>query len=73
MCMMDGTFTTMPMTENTKGKDVIRFMCKKHGLNNETEWGLLEIWDHPCAELNPNNSPTPSPNPHHALCLAAKN
>jgi len=47
VCMMDGTFTTMPMTENTKCRDVIRYMSKKHGLNNETEWGLLEIWDHP--------------------------
>jgi len=26
---------------------VIRYMSKKHGLNNESEWGLLEIWDHP--------------------------
>ena len=40
--MMDGTFTTMPMTENTKCKDVIRYMAKKHGLNNESEFGLLE-------------------------------
>ena len=30
--LMDGTFTTMPMTEFTKTRDVIRFMCKKHGL-----------------------------------------
>eukprot|EP00966_Prymnesium_polylepis_P062764 1456775-Prymnesium_polylepis.1 len=22
-------------------------MCKRHGLNNESEWGLLEMWDHP--------------------------
>jgi len=44
VCMMDGTFTTMPMTENTKCRDVLRYMCKKHGLNNETEWGILEIW-----------------------------
>jgi len=47
VCMMDGTFTTMPMTENTKCRDVIRYMSKKHGLNNESEWGLLEIWDYP--------------------------
>jgi len=47
VCMMDGTFTTMPMTELTKCRDVIRYMAKKHVLNNETEWGLLEIWDHP--------------------------
>jgi len=47
VCMMDGTFTTMPMTENTRCRDVIRYMSKKHGLNNESEWGLLEIWDHP--------------------------
>ena len=47
VCMMDGTFTTMPMTEVTKCRDVIREMCKRHGLNNDTEWGLLEIWDHP--------------------------
>jgi hypothetical protein len=45
--MMDGTFTTMPLTENTKARDVIKFLCKKHVLNNETEWGLLEAWDHP--------------------------
>lgn len=24
-----------------------RYMCKKHVLNNESEWGLLEMWDHP--------------------------
>jgi len=45
--MMDGSFTSIPLTENTHGRDVARFMCKKHGLNNETEWGLLELWDHP--------------------------
>jgi len=45
--MMDGTFTTMPMDESTRTRDVIRFMCKKHALNNETEWGLIEQWDHP--------------------------
>ena len=45
--LMDGTFTTMPMDELTKAKDVIRFMCKKHALNNESEWGLIEQWDHP--------------------------
>ena len=45
--LMDGTFTTMPLTENTKVRDVVKFMCKKHALNNETEWGLLEFWDHP--------------------------
>jgi hypothetical protein len=44
---MDGTFTTMPMDELTKTRDVIRFMCKKHSLNNESEWGLIEQWDHP--------------------------
>ena len=22
-------------------------MCKKHSLNNESEWGLIEQWDHP--------------------------
>ena len=45
--MMDGTFTTIPMTENTKTRDVVRFLCKKHTLNNETEWGIIEQWDHP--------------------------
>jgi hypothetical protein len=45
--LMDGTFTTMPMDEMTKTRDVIRFMCKKHSLNNEGEWGLVEMWDHP--------------------------
>jgi len=45
--LMDGTFTTMPMDELTKTRDVIRFMCKKHSLNNESEWGLIEQWDHP--------------------------
>merc|ERR1719198_1532767 len=35
------------MDELTRTKDVIRFMCKKHSLNNETEWGLIEQWDHP--------------------------
>jgi hypothetical protein len=45
--LMDGTFTTMPLTENTKVRDVVKFMCKKHALNNESEWGLLEFWDHP--------------------------
>jgi len=45
--LMDNTFTTMPLTEFTKARDVIRFMCKKHVLNNETEWGLHEQWDHP--------------------------
>jgi len=45
--MMDSTFTTMPLTEFTKVRDVVRFMCKKHVLNNETEWGLVEVWDHP--------------------------
>lgn len=44
---MDGTFTTMPMTEITRARDVIRYMAKKHALNNESEWGLLETWDHP--------------------------
>ena len=42
---MDGTFTTMPMDEPPR-RDVIRFMCKKHVLNNESEWGLIELWDH---------------------------
>ena len=45
--LMDGTFTTMPMDELTRTRDVIRFMCKKHALNNESEWGLIEQWDHP--------------------------
>jgi len=45
--LMDGTFTTMPLSENTRVRDVIKFMCKKHALNNETEWGLLEFWAHP--------------------------
>jgi len=45
--LMDGTFTTMPMDESTRARDVIRFMCKKHTLNNESEWGLSEQWDHP--------------------------
>ena len=45
--LMDGTFTTMPMDELTRTRDVIRFMCKKHTLNNESEWGLIEQWDHP--------------------------
>ena len=40
--LMDGTFTTMPMDEMTRTRDVIRFMCKKHSLNNESEWGLIE-------------------------------
>ena len=43
VCMMDGTFTTMPMTENTKCRDVIRYMSKKHGLNNETEYVQLDV------------------------------
>ena len=43
---MDGTFTTMPMDEMTRTRDVIKFMCKKHGLYNESEWGLIEQWDH---------------------------
>lgn len=47
VCLMDGTFTTMPMTEITRARDVIRYMAKKHALNNESEWGLLETWDHP--------------------------
>jgi len=45
--LMDGTFTTMPMDELTRTRDIIRFMCKKHSLNNESEWGLIEQWDHP--------------------------
>ena len=44
---MDGTFTTMALTENTKVRDVVRYMCRQHALNNESEWGLLEFWDHP--------------------------
>ena len=45
--LMDGTSTTMPMDEMTRTRDVIRNMCKKHGLNNELEWGLVEQWEHP--------------------------
>ena len=45
--LMDGTFTTMAMDETTRTRDVIRYICKKHGLNNESEWGLIEQWDHP--------------------------
>ena len=47
MHLMDGTFTTMALTENTKVRDVVRYMCRQHALNNESEWGLLEFWDHP--------------------------
>ena len=45
--LMDGTFTTMVMDEATRTRDVVRYMCKKHCLNNESEWGLIEQWDHP--------------------------
>ena len=44
---MDGTFTTIPFDENTRARDVIRTICKKDMLNNESEWGLVERWDHP--------------------------
>ena len=58
--MMDGTFTTMPLTETTKTRDVVKFMCKKHTLNNESEFGLLELWDHP--GINGNMSERKLPN-----------
>jgi hypothetical protein len=47
LTLMDGTFTTMPMDEMTKTRNVIDFMCKKHNLGNISEWGLIEQWDHP--------------------------
>jgi len=45
--LMDGTFTTMPFDETTKGRDIVKFMCEKHALANNGEWGIVEIWDHP--------------------------
>ena len=47
MHLMDGTFSTMALSENTKARDVVRYMCRQHALNNESEWGVLEFWDHP--------------------------
>jgi len=45
--LMDGSVSQMPLDERTRARDVVKWVCKKHGLNNETEWGLHEQWDHP--------------------------
>jgi len=45
--VMDGSTIQMPITEKTRARDVVKFICKKHALNNESEWSLSEQWDHP--------------------------
>eukprot|EP00965_Chrysotila_dentata_P257129 6212777-Pleurochrysis_carterae.AAC.1 len=57
---MDDAFSTIPLDETTKARDVLKLMCKKHALNNESEWGLLEQWDHPGIEGNVSERKIPS-------------
>jgi len=45
--MLNGETSRQLINENTVCVNLVKRMCKEFSINNDGEWGLYELWDHP--------------------------
>ena len=45
--LLNGEVSRQLINENTVCVNLVKRMCKEFSLNNDTEWGLYELWDYP--------------------------
>jgi len=45
--LLNGEVSRQLINENTVCVNLVKRMCKEFALNNDGEWGLYELWEHP--------------------------
>ena len=45
--LLNGEVSRQLINENTVCVNLVKRMCKEFSLNNDSEWGLYELWDYP--------------------------
>ena len=45
--LVNGEVSRQLINENTVCVNLVKRMCKEYSLNNDGEWGLYELWEHP--------------------------